>query len=215
MNSLSVADFKEKINSGANILDARTTAVFKEGYIAASIHIPFKEKFEEWVKTLLNPEESLLLVAEHKDQELIGKKLTGWGFKNIEGYLQGGFESWKSAGEPVDLIIDVEPDELMMDIPFDDNLIVVDVRKPIEFAEGHLKEAVNIPLQEMIDPLRIAQFEDSDNLYLHCGGGTRSVIASSILKKHGIHNLRNVAGGWSKIKEEPKAEIVKEPDVLN
>ncbi len=215
MNSLSVADFKEKINEGANILDTRNTAAFKHGFIAGSLHIPFKEKFEEWVKTFLNPEEALLLVAENGNEDMIVKKLTGWGFKNIEGWLEGGFESWKNAGELTDLIIDVEPDELMMDIPFDDNLVVVDVRKPIEFAEGHLKDAVNIPLKEMIDPLRIAQFEDSDNLYLHCGGGTRSVIASSVLKKHGIHNLRNVSGGWSKIKEEPKAEIVKEPEVLN
>jgi rhodanese-related sulfurtransferase len=108
------------------------------------------------------------------------------------------------------MIIDVEADELMMDMPHDKNLVVVDVRRETEFADGHLKNAVNIPLNEMTDPGHIANFEDTQNLYVHCAGGYRSVIASSLLKRQGIHNLRNVLGGWSKIKEQEKAEIVKE-----
>jgi hydroxyacylglutathione hydrolase len=42
---------------------------------------------------------------------------------------------------------------------------------------------------------------------VHCQGGYRSVIAASIMKKQGIHNLRNVLGGWNKIKEEEKIEL--------
>jgi hypothetical protein len=41
------------------------------------------------------------------------------------------------------------------------------------------------------------------------------VIAASILKRQGIHNLRNVLGGWAKIKEQEKIETVKESSVLN
>ncbi|RYG42526.1 MAG: rhodanese-like domain-containing protein, partial [Chitinophagaceae bacterium] len=58
-------------------------------------------------------------------------------------------------------------------------------------------------------------FEDNQNLYVHCAGGYRSVIAASLLKKEGYHNLRNVLGGWSKIKNEEKAKIVKETSMLN
>ena len=112
------------------------------------------------------------------------------------------------------MIIDVEADELAMDLPHDDNLVVVDVRKETEFAEGHVKDAVNLPLAEMNDPGLIANIEDRDNLYVHCAGGYRSVIASSILKKQGFHNLRNVVGGFEKIKEQ-KIDIVKENSVLN
>jgi rhodanese-related sulfurtransferase len=96
----------------------------------------------------------------------------------------------------------VEADELAMDFPHDDNLIVVDVRKETEFADGHVKEAVNLPLNEINDPALIAHVEDSDNLYVHCAGGYRSVIACSILKKQGFHNLRNVLGGWKAISEQ-------------
>ena len=113
------------------------------------------------------------------------------------------------------MIINVEADELMMDIPFDKNLVVVDVRKPVEFAEGHLSDAINIPLNEMTDPGSMANIEDRHNLYVHCAGGYRSVIAASLLKRQGIHNLRNIPGGWDKIKEQQKVEIVKEASVLN
>ena len=67
----------------------------------------------------------------------------------------------------------------------------------------------------MTDPARMANIEEDQNVYVHCAGGYRSVIASSLLKRQGIHNLRNVAGGWGKIKEQEKAEIVKETSVLN
>jgi rhodanese-related sulfurtransferase len=133
----------------------------------------------------------------------------------VAGYLQGGFEAWVAAGEPIDLIIDVEADELAMDIPFDENLVVLDVRKPAEFADGHVKDARNIPLDELIDPAAMAQIEDEQNVYVHCAGGYRSVIAVSLLKRQGIHNLRNVVGGWARIKEQENIETVKENSVLN
>ena len=91
------------------------------------------------------------------------------------------------------MIINVEADELAMDIPYDPHLQVVDVRKEIEFADSHVKNAVNMPLADMTDVALIAAFEDDQNLYLHCGGGYRSVIACSLLKKQGLHNVRNIS----------------------
>jgi rhodanese-related sulfurtransferase len=113
------------------------------------------------------------------------------------------------------MIIDVEPDELIMDIPHDKNLVVLDVRRETEFANGHLKDAVNMPLNTLSDPGILSDLEEDQNLYVHCAGGYRSVIAASLLKRQGIHNLRNVLGGFSRIKKEEKAEIVKEKTVLN
>jgi rhodanese-related sulfurtransferase len=113
------------------------------------------------------------------------------------------------------MIINVEPDDLAMDLPFDNNLVVIDVRKPNEFAEGHITGAINIPLIDMTDPGSMAQIKEDDNLYIHCSAGYRSVIASSLLKRQGIHNLRNVLWGWNKIKELKKIEIVKEKSILN
>jgi rhodanese-related sulfurtransferase len=93
--------------------------------------------------------------------------------------------------------------------------MVLDVRKYNEFAEGHVKDAVNIPLDEMVDVAQIAQLEESQNIYVHCAAGYRSVIAASLLKRQGYHNLRNVLGGYAKIKEQKNIKTEKEANVLN
>ena len=131
------------------------------------------------------------------------------------GFLKNGIEAWKAAGEELDMIIDIEADELAMDLPFDNNLVVLDVRRETEFADGHVKDAINLPLHEMADPTHMSQFEENQNIYVHCAGGYRSVIAASLLKRQGIHNIRNIMGGWGKIKEQEKIKTDKEKSVLN
>ena len=154
------------------------------------------------------------MTEEGKERETV-IRLARVGFSKIAGYVEGGFEAWKGAGEEIDMIITIEADELAMDIPFDDNLMVLDVRKPAEYAEGHVKNAVNLPLNDMTDPALLSSLEEDQNIYVHCAGGYRSVIAASLLKRQGIHNLRNVLGGWEKIREQEKIETVKENSVLN
>ena len=216
MTTLSVEEFKERLKDEEMlILDTRPADQFTMGFIPGSIFIGLEGRFAEWAGSLLPFDSPMLLVTEPgKEKETI-IRLARVGFSKVRGYLAGGYESWKKSGEPIDLIIDVEPDELMMDIPFDDRLVVVDVRKPAEFADGHIKDARNIPLSEMSDPAVLANLEEDQNIYVHCAGGYRSVIASSLIKRQGIHNLRNVVGGWDKIKEQEKVEIVKETSVLN
>ncbi|MGZ8549031.1 MAG: rhodanese-like domain-containing protein, partial [Chitinophagaceae bacterium] len=211
----SIEEFKKLMTDETIILDTRNSDEFTQGFIPGSVSIGLNGRFAEWAGSLLPFDKPLLLVSDAgKEQESI-IRLARVGLDKVQGYLEGGYETWKNSGEKADLIIDVEPDELMMDLPFDKNLVVVDVRKPVEFAEGHLQDAVNIPLSEMADPGSMANIEDKHNLYVHCAGGYRSVIAASLLKRQGIHNLRNVAGGWDKIKELEKVEIVKEASMLN
>ena len=213
--ALSVEAFKALINDNVIILDTRHATEFTQGFIPGSIFIGLEGRFAEWAGNILPFDKTILLVTAPGKEEESVVRLSRVGFDKMGGYLKGGFDAWKNANEKVDLIIDVEADELMMDIPHDPNLLVVDVRKEMEFADGHLADAINLPLDEMTDVAQMANFEDKQNLYVHCAGGYRSVIASSLLKKQGIHNLRNVLGGWNKIKEQEKANIVKEASVLN
>jgi len=212
---LSIKEFKNFINEDAVILDTRSGKNFTGGFIPGSINIGLDGRFAEWAGSILPFDQSIILVTEPGKEKESVIRLARVGFDRISGFLEGGFEYWKNAGEEIDLIINVDPDELAMDIPFDDRLIVIDVRKPNEFAEGHVSGAVNIPLNEMTDPGSMANFDEEDNLYVHCKGGYRSVIASSLLKRQGIHNIRNVTGGWNKIKDLEKVEIVKEQSLLN
>ncbi len=215
MKALSVEEFKKLITGETVILDTRNSEEFTQGFIPGAVSIGLNGRFAEWAGSLLPFDVPLLLVSEPgKEKESI-IRLARVGLDKVQGYLKGGYEAWKNSGEKTDLIIGIEPDELMMDIPFDKNLVVVDVRKPVEFAEGHLANAINIPLNEMTDPASMANIEERHNLYVHCASGYRSIIAVSLLKRQGFHNLRNVLGGWGKIKEQEKVEIAKDASVLN
>ncbi|MDQ2753886.1 MAG: rhodanese-like domain-containing protein [Bacteroidota bacterium] len=216
LTPLPVEAFKNKAKENdATILDTRSGDVFTIGFVPGSINIGLEGRFAEWAGSLLSFTNVLLLVTDEGMEKDTIIRLARVGFENIQGYLQGGFEAWKKSGEPVDLIINVEADEVAMDIPFDENMVIVDVRKEIEFGNGHVKEAVNIPLENMIDPVTIAGINDTDNVYLHCAGGYRSVIAASLLKHHGIHNLRNISGGYKALKSEVKIKTEKSTEVLN
>jgi hydroxyacylglutathione hydrolase len=212
---LSIKEFKKFAEQGAMILDTRNANTFTEGFIPGSINIGLEGRFAEWAGSLLPFDNIIIMVTEPGKEKESVIRLARVGFDKISGCLQGGFDNWKKEGEEIDLIVNVEPDELAMDLPFDDRMVIIDVRKPNEFAEGHIAGAVNIPLSDMTDPDSLAQIQEDDNLYIHCSAGYRSVIASSLLKRQGIHNLRNVLYGWNRIKELEKIEIVKEKSILN
>lgn len=217
MNTLDIPAFKLKMKDpNVIILDTRKAPVFTEGFIPGSIFIGLEGRFAEWAGSLLPFDKEIVLVTEPGSEKESIIRLTRVGFEKFGGHLSGGFETWKNNNEQIDMIIDVEADELAMDMPFDDQLVIVDVRKVPEYADGHIKEALNIPLDELTDPGSMANLEDNHNIYVHCAGGYRSVIAASLMKRQGIHNLRNVVGGWGKIKElTDKFDFEKSKEVLN
>ncbi|MBP6358678.1 MAG: MBL fold metallo-hydrolase [Sediminibacterium sp.] len=202
MKALSVAVFKEQITTFEPIiLDTRNATVFTQGFVPGSISIGLEGRFAEFAGSILPFDQAILLVCEPGTEKESIIRLARVGFENIIGHLAGGYNAWVDANETPDLIIDVEADELAMDIPFDPNMVIVDVRKTSEFDQGHIKEALTIPLDELTDPASMANFDDNQNIYIHCAGGYRSVIASSLIKRQGIHNIRNVVGGFKAISE--------------
>jgi hydroxyacylglutathione hydrolase len=216
LKPLSVDEVK-KLMKDENVimLDTRDGAQFTNGFIPNSVFIGLEGRFAEWAGTLLSFDKTLLLVCEEGKEKESAVRLARVGFSKFAGYLNGGVDAWKKAGEPIDMIIDVEPGELATDIRYDKNLVVLDVRRETEFADGHIKGAVNIPLSEFIDPGSMANIEEDQNLYIHCRTGYRSIIAASLMKREGIHNLYNVLGGWEEIKEEKNIATEKETSVLN
>ena len=208
LQALSAVAFKEKVAQGALIVDTRNATIFTEAFIPESISIGLDGRFAEWAGMLLPYGQSIVLVSEKGKEEESIIRLARIGIDTVEGYLDGGIEKWTEAGEPLDLIIDIEADELAMDLPHDPRLEIIDVRKESEFSEGHIKGAINMPLSSFADILNLASVDHEKNLYVHCAGGYRSVIAASLLKRQGFHNLRNVAGGFAMIKDHNSIPIV-------
>lgn len=208
LKPLSIDDFKQQTQQGSWIIDTRPSTVFTESFVPGSISIGLDGRYAEWAGILIPLNQPLVLVTEKGKEEESIIRLARVGFDNVKGYLDGGVAAWVAAGEKQDMIIDIEPEELAMDIPHDTKLEVIDVRKPGEYEAGHIKGASNVPLDSMKETLTLAQFEDSNNLYIHCAGGYRSVIAASLLKRQGFHNLRNVLGGFGKMKAVEKMPVV-------
>lgn len=216
LKPLTTTEFKEWMGKdNVILLDTRTSSEFTEGFIPGSISIGLDGRFAEWAGSLLPFDQPIILITEKGKEKESAVRLARVGFDKMSGYLDGGFEAWKKEDNPIDMIVNIEADELAMDLPFDKNILVLDVRRETEFADGHVRDAVNIPVNDLTDPASMANIEDNQNVYVHCAGGYRSVIASSLLKRQGIHNIRNVLGGWNSIKQQNKIEVVKESSVLN
>ena len=215
LTPLSPAAIEEHLEAEGILLDTRSAEQFTLGFVPGSVFIGLEGRFAEWAGSLLPFDKPLALVTEEGKEKETVTRLARVGFSHIIGFLAGGVEAWRNAGGEMDMVIDVEADEVAMDLPFDDNMVVVDVRRPTEFADGHVKGAITLPLNEMTDPASMSMLEEDQNIYVHCAGGYRSVVAVSLLKRQGIHNLRNILGGWAKLKEEKKIETEKEKNVLN
>jgi glyoxylase-like metal-dependent hydrolase (beta-lactamase superfamily II)/rhodanese-related sulfurtransferase len=214
LTALSVDNFKDKMKD-AIIIDSRPADEFVHGFVPGSVGIGLNGRFAEWAGSLLSFDEPILLVCEQgKEQETV-TRLARIGLDKMEGYLDGGYQAWVAAGNQFDLIINVQADEVAMDIPFDENLLIVDVRNESEYANGHVEDAFNLPLKDLNDPGRIAMLPENANLYVHCAGGYRSIIAASLLKRQGLHNIRNIEGGYNALAEEPTIKKEKDKAVLN
>src|SRR5450432_149510 len=216
LKPLTIKAFKDFIRDDDSIcLDTRVSNEFAEGFVPGSINIGLDGRFAEWAGSLLPFDKPFVLVTEPGKEKETVVRLARVGFAQMSGFLEGGFEAWKNSGEPIDIVVNIDADEFAMDLPFDPKLKVVDVRRETEFADGHVAGARNIPLETLTDPGTMAEFGDTDNIYIHCAGGYRSSIAASLFKRQGIHNLHNITGGWDEIKKLEGLEIVKENSVLN
>jgi glyoxylase-like metal-dependent hydrolase (beta-lactamase superfamily II)/rhodanese-related sulfurtransferase len=195
---LSVKDFELIANdTDAVILDVRHQSEFIKGFIPQSIFIGIDGGFAPWVGALIKDiKQPILLVTPQGKEEDTITRLSRVGFDNVIGYLDGSFASWQKADKEIDTLQSVSVDFLEEKIS--NNALVFDVRKPGEFESEHVKIAESTPLDFLND--HISEFPKKGDFYVHCAGGYRSVIAASILKARGFHNIINVAGGYAAIK---------------
>jgi rhodanese-related sulfurtransferase len=198
--ALSPEAFEAAANeTGAIVLDVRKPEDFIQAHVPRSIFIGLDGGFAPWVGTLIaDVEQPLLLITAPGREEEAVTRLSRVGFDKTFGYLDGGMDAWKKAGKEIDSLPSISA-ETFEGILAQPNTPIFDVRKEDEFATMHIENAINTPLSFLNDHL--AKFPSEGTFYVHCAGGYRSVIAASILKSRGIHNLADVAGGFGAIKE--------------
>lgn len=206
---LDVETFEAMANhEGALVLDTRHQNEFVKDHIPNSIFIGIDGSFAPWVGALIpDLQQPIVFIAEEGREEEIVTRLSRVGYDNTLGYLKGGISAWQAAGKETDSLKSIPANEFSSELK-SRNLTVLDVRKPTEFQSEHIENAQNFPLDFIND--NFDELDTSKQYYLHCAGGYRSVIAASIMKSRGVHNLVDIAGGFKAITETdiPRTEYV-------
>lgn len=206
---LDVETFEAMANhEGALVLDTRHQEEFAKEHIPNSIFIGIDGSFAPWVGALIpDLQQPIVFIAEEGREEEIVTRLSRVGYDNTLGYLKGGVIAWKAAGKETDSLKSIPASEFASELK-SGNLTVLDVRKPTEFQSEHVENAQNFPLDFIND--NFDELDKDQEYHVHCAGGYRSVIASSIMKSRGVHNLVDIAGGFKAISETdiPKTEYV-------
>lgn len=209
MRGLNAEEFEVAVESTESImLDTRSAADFALGHVPRSINIGIDGQFAPWVGSVIGDVKTpIVLIAPEGREEEVVTRLSRVGFDNILGHLKGGFAAWEAAGKEVDTVNRITADTFASEVEVGKS-IIVDVRKESEYRAEHVDEAYNKPLDFIND--WFAGVGNDGNFYVHCAGGYRSMIAASILKARGIHNFKEVAGGFGAIAKTsvPKSDFV-------
>jgi glyoxylase-like metal-dependent hydrolase (beta-lactamase superfamily II)/rhodanese-related sulfurtransferase len=192
-SALSPAAAEDAIRGGAIALDVRAGAAFGAAHLPGSVNVGLDGQFASWAGALLPTDRPLVIVAEDEaDAAQAATRLARVGLERVAGHLDGGVRAWADSGRPVARLAQVTVDELERRLAAEPGLRVVDVRRPGEYADGHVPGAISLPLDRLQ-----REWPGSGPTAVICAGGYRSSAAASLLEAHGHADLVNVVGGTS------------------
>lgn len=207
---MSVAEVQSGISEHHwQVVDIRPHEKSTLSFIPKSILVGLEGDFEYWMLRLINPDKPVLLVgAQKEDIEIAIQRLKSVGLEKVIGYLQGGYDAWLKEGKRMDMLIDVEVEEFVLDLKFDEQMNPLDVRSKEEFEISHLQEVQHIPLEQLNDPLHMSGIDEEMHYYVYSENSYRAIIACSLLKKEGFYDVRYVKDGYKNIQEQEEVVIM-------
>ena len=186
----------EHYQRGAVVLDTRPADQFGAAHVPGSVNIALSGQYASWAGAILGLDVDLILAAEDAARVAESRlRLARVGIERVIGYLEGGIEAWKRAHLPVEQIPQIEVRELgslLAENP--GKLVLLDVRRPAEWHDGHVESAVLKPLNQL--PRLMDELDARRPIAVYCKGGYRSSIAASLLQRAGFHHLMNMTGGF-------------------
>ncbi len=178
---------------GAHLLDVREAAEFAKGHLADSINIGLGGQYATWAGTLLDRAKPILIIAEPGREQEAALRLGRIGFDQVRGYLEGGMLALAERPDLVWATERVTPATVAEELATAEPTMILDIRNPNEWKAKHIPQSLNIPLNHLQD--RLPELPRNRRIAVHCAGGYRSSIATSILHQHGLTNLIEMAGG--------------------
>jgi hydroxyacylglutathione hydrolase len=187
-------------SEGAVVLDTRPVMEFAVAHVPGSLHIGLSGQFASWAGRILGSDLGLdariILAGEDPDHIRESQiRLARVGIENVVGYLDHGIAGWIKGGYELDYIPQVSVQELSELQGF----AVLDVREAGEVESGAIENSVRIPLGQLA--ARIGELDRNKLLVVHCKGGYRSSIATSVLRRSGFRDIANLTGGYDAWKQ--------------
>ncbi len=196
---LRAKEFKQRAES-AIVVDTRMELGFSAAHVpgALSIWLGGLASFAGW---FLPYDKPIILVNETENPEDSTRHLIRLGYDRIEGYLGGGMLSWHTAGLESHSIPTVTVQGLCQLLDAKKNPFILDVRSREELErKGRITDAAHIHITTLAEHMH--EIPKERPVYIFCGSGMRSMIAASLLKRHGWTNLHVVLGGlagWNSV----------------
>ncbi|HEX8927120.1 MAG TPA: MBL fold metallo-hydrolase [Terriglobales bacterium] len=189
-------------SEGAIVLDTRPAMQFAVAHVPGSIHIALSGQYASWAARILGLDKQIILVGEDDDHLRESQmRLARVGIENVKAYLDGGIHGWINEGFELEYIPQVTVEEFseLLAADRDQHISVLDVREPGEVESGAMQGSFRIPLGQLAS--RASELDPEKLIVVHCKGGYRSSIATSILRRAGFKEVANLTGGYDAWKQ--------------
>jgi glyoxylase-like metal-dependent hydrolase (beta-lactamase superfamily II)/rhodanese-related sulfurtransferase len=194
LRALAPSELNTMLSAGEIALDVRPGDEFAAGHVPGSVNIALGGQFASWAGTVLGLSAHPVLIAASGTQlEEARLRLARVGIEVLDGYLDGGVAAWKQSGLPLANISQISVGALDARLKLGE-VQVLDVRREPEWDGGHIDGATWWPL----DNIKVSppEMDHEAPIAVHCKGGYRSMIASSLLQRAGFKNVINLVGGF-------------------
>ncbi|MBP7510400.1 MAG: hypothetical protein KA981_00645 [Bacteroidia bacterium] len=198
---LSINDFKVASNlENVLIIDTRLPDYYELGHVFSSINICHNQAYGNNLGSVFYMHNPILIVSKESEIQQSYSNLISIGFTKILGHLNGGIEAWIAENQKFDMVISISSEELALDAKHNPSAIILDVRSKAEYNALHVANAVNLTLEEIAKEIpKLNKFQET---LIYSNSGYSSMLVSGLLKHFGFTNIKNVWGGFERIKEE-------------
>jgi glyoxylase-like metal-dependent hydrolase (beta-lactamase superfamily II)/rhodanese-related sulfurtransferase len=196
---LDADDVLKRQRAGAVLLDTREPADFAAGHLRGAVHVGLQGRFAEWAGDVLDPHRDIVLVGDPTTALEARVRLARIGLDKVAGQLDD--PGWMFAHRPdvIEGSSRLTVTQLADLLATERDVQLVDVRGPGETAGGKIDGAHLIPLPALTDGL--AALDRSRPVVAYCAGGSRSVVAVSVLRQQGFADVSDLLGGYTAWKD--------------
>ena len=196
LQNLSVRQVEQTIANGARLVDTRAQAAFGAAFIPGAINIGMTPSSVNWLGMVLDADSEILIVADNADDaRLAADRYRRAGYDNVIGYLADGVDGWSLQGKELNHLPQLTPASLKHVLDKYSDHVVLDVRTDEEWQEGHIENAVHVPISTLIK--EGVDLDKQRHITTVCHSGYRANIAGSVLKSQGYKQVFSLIGGMT------------------